>query len=210
MQERLQWMPPGVVRKTYKAAQKENRGGRLSEGFVPGLNSGDHSRSIRSVANILPERAGKVAGKDELNTPRERAVRHSLYADDAAETLDNTEKIVYDSGASSGAYHDSNDPDGAKRDAHAELYYASLRMVNMMLTYRLIYESESTVEYEYYPEGNEKEKGLVSLSKSDGKVSIIDLPQVDDTKIYARMLFKRLRAFHANNTYKASGKVAWY
>ena len=170
---------------------------------------------------------GTVAGKDEQNTPRERAVRHSLYADDpeafrkgklpalkshlkAAKTLDNTGKIVYNGGAASGAYHDSNDPDGAKRDAHAELYYASLRMVNKMLTYRLIYESESTVEYEYYPEGNEKEKGLVSLSKSDGKVSIIDLPQVDDTKIYARMLFKRLRAFHANNTYKASGKVAWY
>ena len=47
--------PPGVV-------QKENRGRRLSEGFAPGLNSGDHSRSIRSVANILPERAGTVAG----------------------------------------------------------------------------------------------------------------------------------------------------
>lgn len=79
-----------------------------------------------------------------------------------------------------------------------------------MLTYRLIYESDSTVEYEYYPEGNEKEKGLVSFSKNDGKPSIIDLPQSDDTKIYVRMLFKRLRTFHATNTYKAQGKVAWY
>ncbi len=81
-QERLQWMPPGVVRKTYKVAQKENRGGRLSEGFAPGLNSGDHSRSIRSVANIQPEMTGTVAGKDELNTLYENAERHSLHADD--------------------------------------------------------------------------------------------------------------------------------
>lgn len=79
-----------------------------------------------------------------------------------------------------------------------------------MLTYRKIYESDSTVEYEYYPEGNEKEKGLVSLSKCDGKASIIYLPQTDETKVYVRMLFKRLREFHTNNTYKASGKVAWY
>ena len=79
-----------------------------------------------------------------------------------------------------------------------------------MLTYKLIYESESTVEYEYYPEGNEKEKGLVSLSKKDGKPSIIDLPASDDTRMYAGMFFKRLRQFHTNNAYKNQGKMAWY
>lgn len=79
-----------------------------------------------------------------------------------------------------------------------------------MLTYQLVFEDESIVKYEYYPEGNKREKGLVSFSKPDGKASIVVLPLSDDTGIYARMLFKRLREFHSNNTYRANGKVAWY
>lgn len=79
-----------------------------------------------------------------------------------------------------------------------------------MLEFKLIHENASVVEYEYYPEGDKKAKGIVSFSKNDGKPAIIELSPSDDTKMYAGMLFKRLRQFREMNAYKAQGTVIWY
>lgn len=83
-------------------------------------------------------------------------------------------------------------------------------MVNEVLEFKLVGENASAVEYEYYPEGDKKAKGLVSFSKKDGRPVIIELSPSDDMKMYAGMLFKRLRQFHETNAYKAQGKVIWY
>jgi len=42
-------------------------------------------------------------------------------------TVDNSKIKSYNSGAISGAYNSINDPDGAKRDAHADQFYSSWR-----------------------------------------------------------------------------------
>lgn len=79
-----------------------------------------------------------------------------------------------------------------------------------MLAYKLIYETGSTAEYEYYPEGDKKAKGLVSVSKKDGNISIVDLSPTDEARIYAVKLFKRLRQFYTNNKFEPEGTVSWY
>lgn len=85
------------------------------------------------------QRAVKALDADELNTLKQRAEFFGLDKTEsfaefknkylkAAETLENTEKSdIISSGAVSGAYNNTNDPDGKKRDAHADLYYTELR-----------------------------------------------------------------------------------
>ncbi len=87
----------------------------------------------------VTQRARWALGDDELDTLKQRAEFFGLDKtkdfDDfknkylnAAKTLENTGKSgIIKTGAVSGAYNNSNDPDGEKRDAHAERYYASLR-----------------------------------------------------------------------------------
>ena len=79
-----------------------------------------------------------------------------------------------------------------------------------MLTFKLIYETESVAEYEYHPEGNQKAKGLVSVSKKDGSISVVDLSPADEARIYAMKLFKRLRQFFTNKEYEKQGSISWY
>lgn len=79
-----------------------------------------------------------------------------------------------------------------------------------MLKYKRVYETTSAVQYEYYPEGDTDNKGLVSVSKKTGEVGIVDLAPKDELKIYANKLIKRLRLFHNSNEYKETGMIAWY
>lgn len=80
----------------------------------------------------------------------------------------------------------------------------------MMLTYRLIYETGTSAGYEYCPEGNENVKGLVSVSKKDGTVSIIELSPSAEARVYALKLFRKLRQFHSTGEYPKQGTVSWY
>ena len=78
--------------------------------------------------------------EDELKTLKERAKFFDLdktkdfkdfkkkYLKAAAEPLENSSKSsTIKAGAVAGAYNNRNDPDGKKRDAHAERYYESIR-----------------------------------------------------------------------------------
>ena len=79
-----------------------------------------------------------------------------------------------------------------------------------MLDFKMVKETESALEYEYYPEGNKKDKGIVSVSKEDGSISIVELSPDDEAKIYAMKLFKRLRQFQAIEEYEIQGTILWY
>lgn len=79
-----------------------------------------------------------------------------------------------------------------------------------MLAYKLTNETGSAMEYEYYPEGNQKDKGVVSVSKENGSISIVKLSPSDEAKIYVLKLFKRLRQFQAIEEYEKQGTVSWY
>jgi hypothetical protein len=79
-----------------------------------------------------------------------------------------------------------------------------------VLKYKLVYETNSVVQYEYYPEGDTKNEGLVAVSKKSGAVSIVELSPKDDLKVYALKLMKKLRAFHKASEYKKDGIIAWY
>ncbi len=79
-----------------------------------------------------------------------------------------------------------------------------------MLVYKLTHETGSTLEYTYYPEGDQQNKGIVSISKEDGSINIVKLSPVDNAMIYAMHLFNRLRQFQANEKYENQGTVSWY
>ena len=80
---------------------------------------------------------------DELQTLKDRAKFFGLdktedfkdfkkkYLKAASEPLENSsESSKIEAGAVKGAYTNKNDPDGKKRDAHAERYYESIRNSN--------------------------------------------------------------------------------
>lgn len=79
-----------------------------------------------------------------------------------------------------------------------------------MLAYKMVKETKSALEYEYYPEGNQKDRGTVAVSKEDGSISIVQLSPSDEAKIYAMKLFKRIRQFQAIDEYEKQGTVSWY
>jgi SPP1 gp7 family putative phage head morphogenesis protein len=83
-------------------------------------------------------RSRSALDADELKTLQERAKFFGLdktedFEDFKKKFLEAPESVEkqgisgYNKGAISGAYNDSNDPDWEKRNAHAELYYTSLR-----------------------------------------------------------------------------------
>ena len=87
----------------------------------------------------MTQRARWALGEGELDTLKQRAEFFGLDKTkdfeefknkylNAAKTLENSGKSgIIKTGAVSGAYNNKNDPDGVKREAHAERYYASLR-----------------------------------------------------------------------------------
>lgn len=85
-----------------------------------------------------------------------------------------------------------------------------MKVGHPMLTYKSVYETSTSSEYEYRPEGNKNVPGLVSTSKKDGAVSIVKLSPSDDARIYALKLFKKLRQFHFDGKYPKQGAVSYY
>ena len=83
-------------------------------------------------------------------------------------------------------------------------------MVNSVLAYKLVKETKTALEYEYYPEGNQKDGGTVAVSKEDGNISILKLSPSDEAKIYAMKLFKRIRQFQSIDEYDKQGTISWY
>ncbi len=78
-----------------------------------------------------------------------------------------------------------------------------------MLKYNLIKETDKTVLYKYFPEG-ESDSGVVAFDKQSGSCSIDTLADNDRHKIYALKLFKRIREFASKGTFEKEGTVAWY
>lgn len=79
-----------------------------------------------------------------------------------------------------------------------------------MLAYKVVKETEHSLEYEYYPEGNKEEKGTVSVSKEDGTIEVVKLSPSDEARIYAMKLFKKIRQFQAVDEYERQGTISWY
>lgn len=82
-------------------------------------------------------------------------------------------------------------------------------MVNKMVIFKLLEETENTAIYEYFPE-NEDKFGKVSINKLTGEPSIILPAENDRHRKYACKVIRRLIEFQKNNKYEKSGLVAWY
>lgn len=79
-----------------------------------------------------------------------------------------------------------------------------------MLKYKKVLETNSLVQYEYYPEGDTRNMGLVAISKKTGEITIIELSLKDSMKMYAMKIANKLRAFQKSSEYKENGIIAWY
>lgn len=131
----------GKTRPSHKKVDGEIR--ELDEKFSNGLDyPGDPSGKAGEVVNcrcVSLSRARWALDEDELKTLKERAKFFELdkaktfedfkekYLKVATEPLEKSSKSSTIKGAISGAYNNKNDPDGEKRDAHAERYYSSIR-----------------------------------------------------------------------------------
>lgn len=73
-----------------------------------------------------------------------------------------------------------------------------------MVIYELIEDNEDEYIYEYYPEGNTDDKGIISYSKADGSINIVKLAKCDEYRKYAFKCLKGIR----KGVKRAS--VAWY
>lgn len=124
---------------------------------------------------------------DDIQRLKNRATYYGL------EKTKDFENIGYNNGTISGVYNNRDAP-----------------VVNNMLTYKLIANTNDVADYEYCPEDNKNSVGIVRISKSNGKVSVIKLSPSDEFKTYAMKLFKKLREFNAKSEYKQSGTITWY
>ena len=78
-----------------------------------------------------------------------------------------------------------------------------------MLKFALIEENQSTVLYEYHPEGG-TEFGVISLDKKTGECHIETEAENDIYKRYAMKLIKRIREMYNNKSFEKEGMIAWY
>lgn len=135
----------GRTRDSHRRVDGEIR--ELDEKFSNGLMfPGDPSGSAAEVINCRctsNTRSKWGLDEDELETLKERAAFFGLnktkdfedykkkYLNISSEPLENNAKSSkINAGAIAGAYTNKNDPDGKKRDKHAEGYYESVRNSN--------------------------------------------------------------------------------
>lgn len=81
-----------------------------------------------------------------------------------------------------------------------------------MLEFKLLNETESYVEYKYFPEGKE-EYGIVRYDKINKKFSVIKYAYPHDKpgfSFYTLPLFSRIRKYAAEGCFQEEGMVAWY
>jgi len=78
-----------------------------------------------------------------------------------------------------------------------------------MLKYNLIKETETEVQYNYFPEGD-SESGVVSFDKKSNEGSIVYSPKNDRHQRYALKMLKRIKEFASDGSFKKEGIVAWY
>lgn len=80
-----------------------------------------------------------------------------------------------------------------------------------MLTYRIFYEDEYKIIYEYHPEDRE-EYGLISVDKISKEIKLEKRAYDDEVhdNFFSCMMFSKLRKFIEANDYKESGIIAWY
>ena len=79
----------------------------------------------------------------------------------------------------------------------------------IMLKYALIKETEKELHYEYFPEGSTV-SGVIVYNKETGKCNILKLSENDKHQRYALKMFKKIREFTDNGSFKREGIVAWY
>jgi hypothetical protein len=96
---------------------------------------GDPAEDCNCRCTVL-QRAKWALDESELETLKQRAEFFGLdktkdledFKKKYLKAVENTGKSgIIEAGAVRGAYNNSNDPDGSKRDTHAEKYYSSLR-----------------------------------------------------------------------------------
>ena len=77
-----------------------------------------------------------------------------------------------------------------------------------MLRYKLLWERDNEVAYEYYPEGG-LEAGVI-IYDTHSKEFVLEKPaQNDAARTYAGMMATRIREFPKTNGFKQDGIVAW-
>ena len=82
----------------------------------------------------------------------------------------------------------------------------------IMLEFKMTKETESIVEYKYFPEGDDV-FGIVQYDKINKKCSIIKYaPNYDNSEFapYAIQFFSRIRKYAAEGSFQQEGMVAWY
>ena len=80
-----------------------------------------------------------------------------------------------------------------------------------MLTYKINFEDEKTIKYEYHPEDRE-EDGIISYDKKtkEMKHEKKAYDDVEHDSFFSVMMFSKIRKFIKNNLFEKKGIVIWY
>ena len=80
-----------------------------------------------------------------------------------------------------------------------------------MLTFKIQYEDDEVVKYEYHPE-DRKEFGVISVNKKSLEMKQEQAAYEDDVhdSFFSSMMFSKIRKFIKSGTYRKEGMVAWY
>lgn len=94
----------------------------------------------------------------------------------------------------------------------AELFDIDLNQKEKyMLTYKIHFENEYKIVYEYHPEDRD-EYGLISIDKNSKEIKIEKRAYDDEVHdaFFSNMMFSKIRKFIEKNDYNESGMIAWY
>jgi len=78
-----------------------------------------------------------------------------------------------------------------------------------MLKYKLVEETENTVSYNYYPDGN-SDFGTVTIDRKSGDISNVVLATSDEFKRYLYHMIEQIEEFVESGDFRKEGLIAWY
>ena len=79
-----------------------------------------------------------------------------------------------------------------------------------MVGYKLVSLNKKTAVYNYYPENNLNNKGVISFDRNNKQMSITDRAKDDEFSFYSAHMLNMLQESDETGDFQESGYIAWY
>ena len=79
-----------------------------------------------------------------------------------------------------------------------------------MVGYKLVSLNKNTVVYNYYPENDLSNKGIISYDRNKGQMSVTNRAEEDEFSFYSAHMLRMLEESNETGGFQDNGYIAWY